>query len=92
MKNGMAEGEEITVISGSFWNRYEETDRKYSISKISFLPPVLPAKIVCVGQNYPGDIVTTGTPQGIAPMQPGERVEVEIEGVGSLRNSVVAQA
>lgn len=40
----------------------------------------------------PGDIVTTGTPQGIAPMQPGDRVEVEIEGVGRLQNSVVAQA
>jgi 2-keto-4-pentenoate hydratase/2-oxohepta-3-ene-1,7-dioic acid hydratase in catechol pathway len=241
--NGMAEAEEITVIRGSLWNRYEVTDRKYSIPEISFLPPVLPSKIVCVGQNYlghieelgmpvpkepiiffkppscligqnhsiiyptdakrvdyegelaiiikkeminvnetdalnfvlgyscfndvternmvgsnpfllslskgidtfgpcgpyvvtdldpnrlmlktflngelkqqdntqncvfsiqqvlsyisryitllPGDIVTTGTPQGIAPMQPGDRVEVEIEGVGSLRNSVVAQA
>ena len=40
----------------------------------------------------PGDIVTTGTPQGIAPMQPGDRVEVEIEGVGRLTNSVAAQA
>jgi 2-keto-4-pentenoate hydratase/2-oxohepta-3-ene-1,7-dioic acid hydratase in catechol pathway len=39
----------------------------------------------------PGDIVTTGTPQGIAPMQPGDRVAVEIEGVGRLQNSVIAQ-
>jgi 2-keto-4-pentenoate hydratase/2-oxohepta-3-ene-1,7-dioic acid hydratase in catechol pathway len=39
----------------------------------------------------PGDIVTTGTPQGIAPMQPGDRIEVEIEGVGRLQNSVIAQ-
>jgi len=36
----------------------------------------------------PGDIVTTGTPKGIAPMQPGDTVEVEIEGIGRLRNSV----
>jgi len=36
----------------------------------------------------PGDIVTTGTPKGIAPMQPGDTVEVEIEGIGCLRNSV----
>jgi len=39
----------------------------------------------------PGDVVATGTPQGIAPMQPGDRVEVEIEGVGRLQNSVIAQ-
>ncbi len=36
----------------------------------------------------PGDIVTTGTPKGIAPMQPGDTVEVEIEGIGCLRNKV----
>jgi len=36
----------------------------------------------------PGDIVTTGTPKGIAPMQPGDTGEVEIEGIGCLRNSV----
>ncbi len=40
----------------------------------------------------PGDIVTSGTPKGIAPMQPGDTVEVEIEGIGCLRNSVHAQA
>ena len=40
----------------------------------------------------PGDIVTTGTPKGIAPMQPGDTVEVTIEGIGCLRNSVHAQA
>ena len=37
---------------------------------------------------FPGDIVTTGTPKGIAPMQPGDTVVVEIEGLGSLRNKV----
>ena len=40
----------------------------------------------------PGDIVTTGTPQGIAPMQPGDVVEVAIDGVGSLHNRVEALA
>ena len=37
---------------------------------------------------FPGDIVTTGTPKGIAPMQPGDTVVVEIEGIGCLRNRV----
>jgi 2-keto-4-pentenoate hydratase/2-oxohepta-3-ene-1,7-dioic acid hydratase in catechol pathway len=39
---------------------------------------------------YPGDIVTTGTPRGVAPMKPGDVVEVEVEGVGRLRNTVRA--
>jgi len=39
---------------------------------------------------YPGDIVSTGTPQGIGPMKPGDVVEVEIEGIGKLRNTVKA--
>ena len=38
----------------------------------------------------PGDIVSTGTPQGIAAMQPGDVVEVEIEGIGKLRNTIIA--
>lgn len=37
---------------------------------------------------YPGDVVTTGTPVGIAPMNPGDVVEVEIEGIGKLSNPV----
>ena len=36
----------------------------------------------------PGDVVTTGTPAGIGPMQPGDVVEVQIEQVGILRNYV----
>ena len=37
----------------------------------------------------PGDVIATGTPGGIGPMQPGDTVEVEIEGIGTLRNKVV---
>lgn len=37
---------------------------------------------------YPGDVVITGTPKGIGPMNPGDVVEVEVEGVGRLRNTV----
>src|SRR6266513_428985 len=33
----------------------------------------------------PGDVIATGTPPGIGPLQPGDRVEVRIESIGSLR-------
>jgi 2-keto-4-pentenoate hydratase/2-oxohepta-3-ene-1,7-dioic acid hydratase in catechol pathway len=38
----------------------------------------------------PGDVLLTGTPSGVGPVIPGDRVEVEIEGIGVLVNSVVA--
>ena len=38
---------------------------------------------------YPGDIIFTGTPGSTQPMEPGDVVEVELEGVGTLRNRVV---
>lgn len=37
----------------------------------------------------PGDLIATGTPAGIGPMVDGDRVEVDIEGIGVLENSVV---
>jgi 2-keto-4-pentenoate hydratase/2-oxohepta-3-ene-1,7-dioic acid hydratase in catechol pathway len=39
----------------------------------------------------PGDIIATGTPSGIGRISPGDVVEVTIEGLGTLRNFVVAQ-
>ncbi|MDR1905266.1 MAG: fumarylacetoacetate hydrolase family protein [Treponema sp.] len=38
-----------------------------------------------------GDIIATGTPKGISPIHPGDVVEVEIEGIGVLRNPVEAE-
>jgi 2-keto-4-pentenoate hydratase/2-oxohepta-3-ene-1,7-dioic acid hydratase in catechol pathway len=39
----------------------------------------------------PGDVIATGTPSGIAPMKPGDVIEVTIENIGTLRNFVIAQ-
>jgi 2-keto-4-pentenoate hydratase/2-oxohepta-3-ene-1,7-dioic acid hydratase in catechol pathway len=39
----------------------------------------------------PGDVVLTGTPAGVGPLSPGDRVAVEIEGIGVLTNHVVAE-
>ena len=38
----------------------------------------------------PGDIITTGTPAGVGPMIPGDRVDVQIEGIGTLSNTVMS--
>jgi len=39
----------------------------------------------------PGDLIPTGTPSGVGPMQAGDTVEVEISGLGTLRNPCVAE-
>jgi 2-keto-4-pentenoate hydratase/2-oxohepta-3-ene-1,7-dioic acid hydratase in catechol pathway len=39
----------------------------------------------------PGDLIATGTPPGVGPLQPGDVVRVEIPGLGTLENSVIAE-
>jgi 2-keto-4-pentenoate hydratase/2-oxohepta-3-ene-1,7-dioic acid hydratase in catechol pathway len=39
----------------------------------------------------PGDVLLTGTPGGVGPMLPGDRVSVSVEGIGTLTNQVVAR-
>ena len=36
-----------------------------------------------------GDVILTGTPAGVGPLRAGQRVEVEVEGIGVLSNPVV---
>jgi hypothetical protein len=52
----------------------------------------------CSGELYlqrydaaPGDVITTGTPAGIAPIQIGDEVTVKVEGIGTLTNTVLAK-
>jgi 2-keto-4-pentenoate hydratase/2-oxohepta-3-ene-1,7-dioic acid hydratase in catechol pathway len=37
----------------------------------------------------PGDLIATGTPAGVGPVVAGDVMEINVEGVGTLRNSVV---
>jgi 2-keto-4-pentenoate hydratase/2-oxohepta-3-ene-1,7-dioic acid hydratase in catechol pathway len=37
---------------------------------------------------FPGDLIPSGTPAGVGPLVAGDVVEVSVEGVGTLRNSV----
>ena len=40
---------------------------------------------------HPGDLIATGTPKGVAPVIAGDVIEIRVEGVGTLRNSVVEE-
>lgn len=59
-------------------------------SQMIFKPAFLLYFISRVMTLLPGDIILTGTPAGVGPMKIGDTVEVEIEGIGRLRNRVVS--
>lgn len=51
------------------------------------IPRIL-AFISSVMTLYPGDVIATGTPEGIGPMKPGDRISIRIEGLDELINYV----
>ena len=57
-------------------------------SQLLFDVPTLVSYISQVMTLLPGDVVLTGTPSGVGPIAPGQRVECEIEALGTLTNSV----
>jgi 2-keto-4-pentenoate hydratase/2-oxohepta-3-ene-1,7-dioic acid hydratase in catechol pathway len=50
--------------------------------------PFLLAYISAIMTLEPGDLIATGTPEGVGPLADGDDVEVEISGVGTVRNPV----
>jgi len=50
---------------------------------------VLMLYVTSVMTLEPGDVIATGTPAGVSPLQAGDVVEITVEGVGTLRNPVV---
>jgi 2-keto-4-pentenoate hydratase/2-oxohepta-3-ene-1,7-dioic acid hydratase in catechol pathway len=67
-----------------------ETRQHGNTADLSFPVDLLVSFISHVMTLEPGDVIATGTPAGIAPIQIGDVVEVEVEGVGVLRNPVAA--
>ncbi len=55
-----------------------------------FSIPVLLSAITAAFTLEPGDLILTGTPSGVGPLTPGDRVEVSIPGLGVLLNTVEA--
>lgn len=61
-------------------------------SDMVFTPARLVSFISSIMTLLPGDLVSTGTPSGVGPIVHGQLVEVEIEGIGTLRNPVLGNA
>ena len=67
-----------------------ETRQAARTSQLAFGPGELLEFVSGVMTLLPGDVILTGTPAGVGPLQVGDRVQVEIEGIGVLENTVVA--
>lgn len=65
-----------------------ETRQHGRTSDMAFSVPFLIRYIAEIMTLNPGDLIATGTPAGVSPMKHGDVVEVEVEGIGVLRNSV----
>ena len=65
-----------------------ETKQKSNTSNLIFKIPYLISYISHVMTLLPGDVISTGTPGGISGMQKGDVVEIEIEGLGILKNTI----
>ena len=61
-------------------------------SDMVFDVPTLLSFISNIMTLLPGDVISTGTPAGVGPLVAGDRVEIEVEGIGVLGNPVVLRA
>ncbi len=68
-----------------------EVRQSSTTARMIFDVPTLIETITRVMTLEPGDLIATGTPAGVGQLWPGDRVEVEVEGIGVLANPVVAE-
>jgi 2-keto-4-pentenoate hydratase/2-oxohepta-3-ene-1,7-dioic acid hydratase in catechol pathway len=62
----------------------QSSNTQYLITAV----PKLVSFISQVMTLFPGDVILTGTPEGVGPMQPGDEVIVRIQEIGELRNTI----
>ncbi len=66
-------------------------ERRQAANTKQLICPVedLVARVSAVMTLLPGDVIATGTPGGVGPLRPGDKVEVRIESIGALKNPVI---
>ncbi len=75
----------------TFLNDEPKPRQSALLDQMVFFPEFLVSYISGVMTLLPGDVVLTGTPEGVGPMEEGDLVRVEIEGIGNLENYLVAK-
>jgi 2-keto-4-pentenoate hydratase/2-oxohepta-3-ene-1,7-dioic acid hydratase in catechol pathway len=67
-----------------------ELRQEGTVNDVVFGVPEIVSFVSSVMTLLPGDVILTGTPAGVGPIEDGDRVEVDIEGIGVLMNPVVS--
>ncbi|MGB3295678.1 MAG: fumarylacetoacetate hydrolase family protein, partial [Phormidesmis sp.] len=80
------------AVLQTFVNSADQPVQSASTADMIFSPEYLVAYISQTMTLLPGDVILTGTPEGVGPVVVGDRVRIEIEGIGSLENPVLAKA
>ncbi len=62
-----------------------------STKELVFPVPEIVSFVSNIMTLFPGDVIATGTPPGIGPLSPGDVIEIEIQGIGRLKNYVSAE-
>ena len=73
----------------TFLNDESDPRQSGTIDDMVFSADVLVSYISQIMTLFPGDVILTGTPEGVGSMKPGDAVRIEIEGIGSLTNQVI---
>ena len=76
----------------TFLNDAPEPAQAGSITDMVFSPEYLVAHISQTMTLLPGDVILTGTPEGVGAVAVGDRIRIEIEGIGCLENPVHQRA
>jgi 2-keto-4-pentenoate hydratase/2-oxohepta-3-ene-1,7-dioic acid hydratase in catechol pathway len=72
-----------TLVNGEIKQSGRTADLIFEVPRlVSFISSIMTL--------MPGDVIATGTPDGIGPIKPGDSVEIRIEGIGTLRNHVIS--
>ncbi len=80
----IGEAEIVTRVNG-------EVKQKGNTKDMIFSPTELISFISQIMTLFPGDVIATGTPPGVGPLKAGDRVEIEIETIGTLTNYAVEE-
>jgi 2-keto-4-pentenoate hydratase/2-oxohepta-3-ene-1,7-dioic acid hydratase in catechol pathway len=81
-------GDAVSNLRGRLWVNGELKQDANTRDLILDIPAMI-EMASSVMTLYPGDIIATGTPAGVGPMRPGDRVKIEFERVGSMTLDVI---
>ncbi len=81
------------VSQGAIWLKLNgETQQQSDIKEMIWSVPEIIAELSTLFELRAGDLIYTGTPAGVGPLKPGDRIECHIDGLPSLTNTIAPAA